>query len=314
MSASDSPEPQDPEPDVLEAVERAMAALETHRDPAVREAARALLGGIDAVHRAGLTHLMHAIHSMAGEAFVNRLMAVPAIRMLLMSYDLVAVDRRIQAEEALDLVRPHLHGHGIDIEIVEVVGGVVYVRVHQSQRDGAGDRPSLDAIRRDIESALRDAFVGFQELVINERPERTGPPAFVPLGAVLRANRPVYVDVIAADELPVGTARAAWANDLPVLLANVSGDVYAVRNQCGDSPLPLDTGTLAGAEIRCPWHGCRYDVRSGQRLDADEARLRVFPTSVEAGRIRIAIDVSPAEVASPPSASSASSAAEVGRT
>ena len=102
---------------------------------------------------------------MGGDAFVNRLMADPAIRILLMSYDLVAVDRRLAAEEALDAVRGHLHAHGIDVEILEVVGGVVYVRLHVMH--GATMRE--DAVLRDIEEALHAGFIGFQELVARER-------------------------------------------------------------------------------------------------------------------------------------------------
>jgi nitrite reductase/ring-hydroxylating ferredoxin subunit len=54
--------------------------------------------------------------------------------------------------------------------------------------------------------------------------------------------------------------------------------------------LPLALGTLDGAEVHCPWHGCRYDVRSGRRVD-DEGRVQVLPATTEAGRILVAIDV-----------------------
>ena len=128
-------------PDILADVERALALLQSHPDGTVRDAVARLLEGIDAVHRAGLTHLVHAIHGMTGDTLINRLIADPAIRMLLMSYDLVAVDRRLQAEEALDTVRGHLHDHGIDVEIQDVVGGVVYVRIHRSHPAG-GETPA----------------------------------------------------------------------------------------------------------------------------------------------------------------------------
>jgi nitrite reductase/ring-hydroxylating ferredoxin subunit len=87
--------------------------------------------------------------------------------------------------------------------------------------------------------------------------------------------------------------------DVPVLLVRVDGDVYAVRNQCGESPLPLEFSTLDGAELRCSWHGCRYDVRSGHRTDGQAGRLQVFPVSVEGGRIRVALDVAAAGSAEP---------------
>ncbi len=73
------------------------------------------------------------------------------------------------------------------------------------------------------------------------------------------------------------------------------GDVHAVRNQCGESPLPLEFSTIDGAQLRCSWHGCVYDIRSGRRVDrADGERLQVFPVLVKDGRIEVAIDVEPA--------------------
>lgn len=275
--------------DILAEVERAMNELNAHPDAAVRDAVTTMLEGIDAVHRAGLTHLVQALHGLSGDTLINRLIADPAIRMLLMSYDLIAVDRRLRAEEALDTVRGHLHEHGVDVEIQEVVGGVVYVRLHVSHQEDRDALP-LDRIRADLEAALREFLIGFQELEFRDRDPHAAPSAVVPLAALKRANRPVYHDALSADEVPNGVLRAAIVNGASVLFGRVDGEVYAIRNQCGDSPLPLDLGTLEGAEVRCSWHGCRYDIRSGRRLDGD-GRVQVLPVTTEDGRIRVAIDV-----------------------
>lgn len=277
------------ERDVLAEVDRAMCALQSHPDAAVREAVATMLEGIDAVHRAGLTHLVEALHGLSGDTLINRLIADPAIRMLLMSYDLIAVDRRLQAEEALDTVRGHLHEHGVDVEIQEVIGGVVYVRLHVARHEGRDALP-LDRIRIDLEAALREYLIGFQELEFRDRDRHAPPSAIVPLDALRRANRPVYHDALDTLEVPEGTLRAAIVNNVSVLFGRVAGEVYAIRNQCGNSPLPLDLGTLEGAEVRCSWHGCRYDIRSGRRLD-DDGRVQVLPVTTENGRIRVAIDV-----------------------
>ncbi|MGH7416601.1 MAG: Rieske 2Fe-2S domain-containing protein, partial [Candidatus Rokuibacteriota bacterium] len=251
---------------------------------------RTLLQGIDAVHRTGLTHLLAAIHAMAGEAFVNRLLGDPAIRLLLMSYDLVAVDRRLQAEEALDTVRGHLHAYGVDVEIREVVGGVVYVRLHGLEKA----RLAPEAVVHDLEVALHDRFVGFQELVLRDRERPSSAPHVIPLASLKRAQRPVYQSAGAAAELSVGQMKAVELLGQPLLLANVEGEVYAIRNRCGDSPLPLEFGQLDGAVLRCSWHGCRYDVRSGRRTDGGTEHLPVFPVRVEDGEIRVALGVEPA--------------------
>jgi nitrite reductase/ring-hydroxylating ferredoxin subunit len=273
--------------DVLEDVQRLMAELESHPDPAVRTAVTSLLEGIDAVHRTALTRLVGAIQGMAGEAFLNRLTADPAIRLLLMSYDLIAVDRRLHAEEALDGVRGHLHDHGIDVELTGVVGGAVYVKLHGLERANV----AIEAVRHDLEEALRAGLLGFQELVVGDR-AAARPSLLLQVGGLRRPQQPVYRRLCAVADVGPGTLRAIDVDGRGILLANVGGEFLAVSNQCGESPLPLQFSTLQGTELRCSWHGCRYDLRSGRRLDGPE-RLTVFPVAVESGDIRLALGAEP---------------------
>ena len=278
----------DEDKDLLAEVDRLIAALEAHPDRTVREQVRALLEGIDAVHRTALTKLVDAIRGMAGEALINKLIADPAIRLLLMSYDLLAVNRHVQAEEALDAARGHLHAHGVDIELREVVGGVVYARLHGLEKGGIAP----EAVRHDLEEALKAGLPGFQELELrdrNEAPEKT----IIQLGGVRRTQRPVYRRALAAGEVAPGRMKGVEIAGQPLLIANVGGEYYAVKNRCGESPLPLEFGALEDAELRCSWHGCRYDIRSGKRLDGGTERLQVFPVAVEEGEIRVAVGVEP---------------------
>lgn len=271
-------------PDLLIEAESLIHDLDSRHGADVREKTARLLAAIDAIHRAGLTHLIDVVRGMGGDAFVNRLIADPAIRMLLMSYDLVPVDRRLMAEEALDGVRGHLHARGVDVEILDVVGGVVYTRLHGL---AAADLTEA-AVVQDIESALRSGFVGFQELVTRAR--QPAVPS-IPIGLLRRPHRPVYRDVFASSQLEDGHLKGIDVDGHPVLVARHGADYYAVANRCGDSPLPLEFSELTATEIRCSWHGCRYDVRTGARTDGAGERLRVFPVSVEEGRVRIAVDV-----------------------
>ncbi len=281
--------------DVLAEADELISALESHPDPEVGEKLGALLERIDVVHRSALTHLVLTIQGMAGDAFLNRLTADPAIRLLLMSYDLLAVDRRLLAEEALDAVRGHLHSHGVDVELLEVVGGTVYVRLHG--RAGSAEMDA-GAVRRDLEAALQAGLLGFQQLEIGERGRVAPKAALVPLGGLRRARRPVYVAALTTGELQPGAVRAVQIGDESVLIANVDGDFHAVHNRCGESPLPLEFSSLSGIELVCSWHGCRYDVRTGARVDAphgvDADRLVVFPVRVEGGVVQIAVGTEPA--------------------
>lgn len=279
-----------PHDDLLDQIADIIAALEGHADPDVRAQVTALLGGIDAVHRTALTHLFSAIVGLGGEQFMDRLTADPAIRLLFMSYDLLAVDRRINTEEALDAVRGHLHSHGVDVELLDVGGSEVFVKLHGVEKSGL----PVDAVRRDIESALREGLIGFQILVIGERQRAPKAAELVKLGGLRRANRPVYHSAFPATDLEPGETRAIEAGAESILIANVGGEYYAVAANCGDSPLPLAYSSLDDAVLVCSWHGCRYDVRSGARADASGGdRIRVYPVRVEAGNVEVAVGVEP---------------------
>lgn len=283
-------------PDLLAEAEALITQLSAHADPQVGAATTALLERIDAVHRTALAHLMGAIQSMAGDAFVNRLTGDPAIRLLLMSYDLLAVDRRTLAEEALDAVRGHLHTHGIDVELVEVLGGVVTLRIHGIRADD----PAYAGVVHDVEAALQAGLLGFQELEIRDgkgaRPV-SAESTFLPLASLQRAFRPVYRDVCRADELTEGSLKSALVGDANVLLVQLEGEVHALRNACGESPLPLDYSTLDGSVLTCSWHSCKYDVRTGHRLDrldaTQEDHLVVYPVRVENGMVQVVVGTAP---------------------
>lgn len=270
-------------PDVLDEVNDIIVSLQSHDDPEVVRQVNALLEAIDVVHRTALTHLMDGIRGMAGDAFVNRMIADPAVRLLLMSYDLIAVDRRLQAEEALDAVRGHLHARGIDVELLEVVGGAVYVHLHGVEESGI----PVAAVRHDVEAALTTGLIGFQQLELQARDQKTG--KLVQLMRTRAARRPVYSVVCKLSDLDAHPILPTEADGIPVLVVALEGEVYALMNQCGDSPLPLSYSTLEGSTLRCSWHHCLYDVRTGRRLDMDGDAVRVYPVMIEGDAVHVAL-------------------------
>ena len=49
-----------------------------------------------------------------------------------------------------------------------------------------------------------------------------------------------------------------------ICLANVEGKNYAIGNICTHRGGPLADGTLEGYEVECPWHGSKFDIRTGK--------------------------------------------------
>lgn len=49
-----------------------------------------------------------------------------------------------------------------------------------------------------------------------------------------------------------------------VCLVRMHGEVFAVEDRCPHRDFPLSGGDVAGGCLECPFHGARFDVRTGQ--------------------------------------------------
>ena len=80
-----------------------------------------------------------------------------------------------------------------------------------------------------------------------------------------------FVPVTKVADLPPGQMTWVVVDRERVLLANVAGTFYALRDVCGHQRAPLSRGTLAGHVVECPLHFARYDVRTGILLSGPVA-------------------------------------------
>ena len=281
--------------------DKAVAELETLVETLERD------GDERALH---LLQLMDAIHRPALELLLAGDADHPVATAVLAMYELVPLDEHTQIEEALDEVRPYIESHGGALELLDVEGGVVHVRMSGACE---GCAASAMTLRRGIETKLRELIPWFQEIVAHE------PEEAVPAGATLlpmvqvdprapataggggdllqiaQLKRPVFVDVGAFADLAPGAMKVAQVDDNDILVLNVDGEPYAFRNVCPvDGRNPLDGGRLTGTVLVCPWHNCAYDARSGKRVDdeVDQPALAVVPIAVSGeGVLRVAANV-----------------------
>jgi len=75
-----------------------------------------------------------------------------------------------------------------------------------------------------------------------------------------------FVPVTTASELAPGAMTWVAIDRERVLLANVDGVIYALRDACGHRLAPLSKGRLAGHIVECPLHFATFDVRTGKLL------------------------------------------------
>jgi len=97
-----------------------------------------------------------------------------------------------------------------------------------------------------------------------------------------------FIKVGEAGELQHGKMKQIDVNGRRILLANVEGCFYATDDTCSHEDASLSTGSLKGELVKCPLHGSRFNVRTGEVLEEPaEENLRTYAVRVEGGSILI---------------------------
>ena len=96
-----------------------------------------------------------------------------------------------------------------------------------------------------------------------------------------------FVTVARVDEIPPGTVKSVRAGDSEIALANYDGQFFATQHACLHLKGPLGEGAMEGPILACPWHGWRYDVRTGLN-DFDHAiQLETFEVRVAGDEVQV---------------------------
>jgi len=73
-----------------------------------------------------------------------------------------------------------------------------------------------------------------------------------------------YVKVAKTSDVPVGTMKEVDVVGIQILIANVSGNYYAISNKCSHMRNALSQGVLDGNIVTCTGHNAQFDVTTGK--------------------------------------------------
>ena len=71
------------------------------------------------------------------------------------------------------------------------------------------------------------------------------------------------IKIAQTGDLAPGTGKVVEAEGLRIALFHVEGAFSAIDNTCPHRGGPLGEGKLTGEIVTCPWHGARFNVRTG---------------------------------------------------
>jgi nitrite reductase/ring-hydroxylating ferredoxin subunit len=94
-------------------------------------------------------------------------------------------------------------------------------------------------------------------------------------------SEPEWVAVTKSGKLPKSGVLAVYPKGVAVLLVPRGEELFAIANRCAHMACPLAAGRLDGDEITCPCHDWRFNIRTGQFVDAPELRLPTFAVRLD---------------------------------
>jgi len=144
---------------MVERVQELSDRLEALPDPVARESAQEMVAAVMDLYDEGLRRILEAVEAAgdAAAALRQELLSDGVVASLLLIHGLYPVDLETRVTEALDGVRPYMHSHGGDVELIALEDGVARLRLEGSCRGCPASSATLEqAIRTALEEAAPD--------------------------------------------------------------------------------------------------------------------------------------------------------------
>lgn len=102
----------------------------------------------------------------------------------------------------------------------------------------------------------------------------------------LGACAAVRTDLGPEENVKEGGSACVTVGAMTLALFRISGKVYCLDSRCTHVGGPLCKGTLDGFIVQCPWHGSRFDVRTGDVVGPPaRTPVKMHAVTVEAGHV-----------------------------
>ena len=76
-----------------------------------------------------------------------------------------------------------------------------------------------------------------------------------------------------------------------IAIFNLGGKYWAIEDACPHRGGPLSEGMLAEGEVICPWHGSRFNLRTGVVLTPPAQRnVKSFPLRIVGTEVEVEVE------------------------
>lgn len=100
----------------------------------------------------------------------------------------------------------------------------------------------------------------------------------------------VWVPTLDESQLLEGAINVVAPKGLSIILIKKEGRVYALRNRCAHMACTLAGGRLDGYTLQCPCHEWKFDIATGEFLQAREIAIPTYGCTSQDGKIFVRLE------------------------
>jgi len=100
---------------------------------------------------------------------------------------------------------------------------------------------------------------------------------------------PRFVKVAEKNELTDGFSKIVNVEGRSIALFRVKDEYFALANTCLHRGGPLGEGSLSGSVVTCPWHGWKFDVRTGAFTIIPTLKVNSYNVKEQDGSVMVEI-------------------------
>jgi Fe-S cluster biogenesis protein NfuA/nitrite reductase/ring-hydroxylating ferredoxin subunit len=285
-------------------VDTLVGELQKLPDLASRALVEELLSTVLDLHGEALARMIDALGPRgepATDRLLERMASDDVIRGVLLLHGLHPLDLRTRVEGALESVRPYMRSHGGGVELLDVVGDTVRIRLEGHCKTCPSSTVTLKLA---VEKAIYEAAPDVEAIEVVEPQHAQGPPQIAGLVAlpVVNASNPRPAprpSVTVSGEWVTLAARASHVNNGSVVKTTADGEAvliartgdvfYAYVARCPACAGGMEDASLDGAVLVCDGCAGRYDIRRAGAGIGSDFRIEPLPLLEDSGVLRIAV-------------------------
>jgi nitrite reductase/ring-hydroxylating ferredoxin subunit len=88
-------------------------------------------------------------------------------------------------------------------------------------------------------------------------------------------------------DIPSGQHKVFPLGNREIVVFAIDGEYYAMKNLCPHHGVALAGGTLENGTVRCPGHGFRFNLKTGECEKDPTLRASILDLKVEDGKLKV---------------------------